>query len=112
MTKIQAPAAWGVTHGSATVKIAILDCGIYEAHPDLAGKVVDRQDFTSNPYERHGRSCNHGTHVAGIASADTNNGTGVAGVGYNTALLNGKILGDDGIGDYTVGRRRNSLGGG
>ena len=100
MTKIQAPAAWSLTTGSASIKIAILDCGIYEAHPDLAGKVIDRQDFTGS-LNGTNDLCDHGTHVAGIASADTNNGIGVAGVGYNTALLNGKILGDDGTGDYT-----------
>ncbi|MGI8854831.1 MAG: S8 family serine peptidase [Thermomicrobiales bacterium] len=93
MTMIHAPAAWSITPGSATVKIAILDCGIYEAHPDLAGKVIARQDFTGNLYgSGTDDRCNHGTHVAGIASADTNNGIGVAGVGYNTALLNGKVL--------------------
>ena len=48
MTKIQAPTAWGLTTGSAAVKIAMLDCGIYEAHPDLAGKVLARQDFTGS----------------------------------------------------------------
>ncbi len=90
---IHAPAAWSVTTGSGTVKIAILDCGIYEAHPDLAGKVVARQDLTGNLYgSGTDDRCNHGTHVAGIASADTNNGIGVAGVGYTTALLNGKVL--------------------
>jgi len=93
MRAIQAPAAWNVTHGSASIKIAILDCGIYEAHPDLAGKVVARQDFTGNPNgSGTDDRCNHGTHVAGIASANTNNTVGVAGVGYDTALLNGKVL--------------------
>jgi thermitase len=103
MTAIKAPAAWDMTHGSATIKIAILDCGIDEAHPDLAGKIIDRQNLTVVPPTDLATNdlCNHGTHVAGIASADTNNGIGVAGVGYNTALLNGKVLGDDGIGDYT-----------
>lgn len=91
MAKIQAPAAWDVTHGSSAVKIAILDCGIYEAHPDLAGKVALQQDFTGSPYGADDQ-CNHGTHVAGIASAATNNSAGVAGVGYNTALMNGKVL--------------------
>jgi thermitase len=93
MEQIHAPAAWSLTTGAANVKIAILDCGIYEAHPDLAGKVVARQDFTGNIFgSGTDDRCNHGTHVAGIASADTNNGIGVAGVGYNTALLNGKVL--------------------
>jgi thermitase len=93
MRAIKAPAAWSLTTGSANVKIAVLDCGIYEAHPDLAGKVIARQDFTSNPFgSGTDDRCNHGTHVAGIASADTNNSIGVAGVGYNTALMNGKVL--------------------
>jgi thermitase len=93
MTKIQAPAAWSLTPGAANVKIAILDCGIYKAHPDLAGKVIDEKDFTSNPFgSGTDDRCNHGTHVAGIASADTNNGIGVAGVGDRTALMNGKVL--------------------
>lgn len=93
MTKINAPAAWNITHGSPNVKIAILDCGIYEAHPDLVGKVTARQDFTGNPYgSGTDDRCNHGTHVAGIAAARTNDGTGVAGVGYNTSLLNGKVM--------------------
>lgn len=101
MAQIKAPAAWSLTTGSANVKIAVLDCGIYEAHPDLAGKVVARRDFTSSLASPPTNDlCNHGTHVAGIASADTNNGIGVAGVGYNTSLLSGKVLGDDGIGDY------------
>lgn len=97
MEKIQAPAAWSTTHGSGNVKIAILDCGIYEAHPDLVGKVVAHQDFTGSEYGADDR-CNHGTHVAGIASAATNNATGVAGLGYDTKLLNGKILSDGGTG--------------
>jgi thermitase len=100
MAQIHAPAAWGLTTGSANVKIAILDCGIHEAHPDLAGKVVDRWDFTASANGTDDL-CDHGTHVAGIASADTNNAIGVAGVGYNTALLSGKVLGDNGQGDYT-----------
>lgn len=97
MRTIQAPAAWSVTHGSAGVTVAILDCGIYEAHPDLTGKVIARRDFTGSANGTDDR-CNHGTHVAGIASAITNNTTGVAGLGYETKLLNGKILSDGGSG--------------
>jgi len=97
MRTIQAPGAWSVTHGSASVTVAILDCGIYEAHPDLAGKVIARRAFTGSTYGTDDR-CDHGTHVAGIASATTNNATGVAGLGYETKLLNGKILSDGGSG--------------
>lgn len=101
MSKVQAPGAWGITHGVGNIKIAILDCGIYDAHPDLAGKVVAAHDFTGSASGTDDR-CDHGTHVAGIASAVTNNGTGVAGLGYDTKLLNGKILTDTGIGYQSV----------
>ncbi|MEW6675942.1 MAG: S8 family serine peptidase [Nitrospirota bacterium] len=43
----------------------------------------------------------HGTHVAGIAGALTNNGIGVAGLGFLASLMNGKVLGDTGLGYYS-----------
>jgi hypothetical protein len=43
----------------------------------------------------------HGTHCAGIAAATTNNSIGVAGVGFNTSLMNVKVLGDNGSGQYS-----------
>lgn len=97
MSTIQAPTAWNTTHGSATRYVAILDCGIYEAgstsygsgHPDINGKVVKRVNFTTEPDADDW--CDHGTHLAGIAAANTNNGIGVAGTGYDTRLFNVKV---------------------
>jgi subtilisin family serine protease len=43
----------------------------------------------------------HGTRTAGIMAANTNNGIGVAGVGWNTSRLNVKVLGDGGSGDVS-----------
>ena len=94
---IDAPEAWHITTGSPDVRIAILDSGIDPNHPDLAGKLVDDAiDLTGSLTvdDNYG----HGTHVAGIAAAETNNGTGVAGVGYDASLLNVKVLGDEGWG--------------
>jgi thermitase len=95
--KIQAPSAWDITKGSSTVVIAILDTGIDQNHEDLSpGKIVKNKNFTSSRTvdDKYG----HGTHVAGIAAAITDNNKGVAGVGFNSSLMNVKVLGDTGWG--------------
>jgi thermitase len=115
MTKIGAPLAWDTSTGrradGSRVKIAILDCGIYDeastlaapdglfGHPDLRGKVVARQNFTASSTTDD--FCNHGTHVTGIAAATTNNGLGVAGVAYDAQILNVKVLDDTATGTTT-----------
>jgi len=96
MVKVQASEAWDVTTGSPDVTIAILDTGVDLDHPDLASKIVANINFSSSSTvdDVHG----HGTHVAGIAAAITNNGIGVAGLGYRATIMNVKVLGDDGLG--------------
>jgi len=99
LTIIGAPQAWDVTTGSPSINIAILDTGVDQDHPDLADKIVSNINLTSSPTadDIHG----HGTHVAGIAAATTNNGVGVAGLGHTSTIMNVKVLGDGGAGTYS-----------
>ncbi|MGH2758926.1 MAG: S8 family serine peptidase [Actinomycetota bacterium] len=91
------PVAWEVTKGSAALDIAILDTGVDLDHPDLDGRLVAGIDVVnndSNPNDDEG----HGTMVAGIAAAETNNEIGVAGVAWNARIMPVKVLGSDGSG--------------
>ena len=101
LPKIGAPAAWDVTTGAAAVKIAVVDSGVQANHPDLGGRVLAGYDFINNdadPSDDNG----HGTAVAGVAAATGNNGSGVAGVAWNVAILPVKVLGADNTGSYSA----------
>jgi thermitase len=99
LKKVEATAAWDLTKGSSTIKIAILDTGVDFDHPDLINKLVNKVNFTTSPTSDD--VYGHGTHVAGIAAASTNNAMGVAGLGYDSTLMSVKVLGDDGYGAYS-----------
>src|SRR5204862_8081193 len=66
--------------GSATV--AVLDTGVDASHADLAGKVVAGTNAITGSGDGESDPNGHGTAMAGIVAAATNNGTGIAGVGY------------------------------
>ncbi|MBE0479388.1 MAG: S8 family serine peptidase [Dehalococcoidia bacterium] len=100
LSKVQASQAWDVNKGSSSVRVAVLDAGIDPWHPDLSGKIVAHKNFTDS-YTPYANGQSHGTHVAGIVAAATNNGVGIAGLGRNTSLMNVKVLGDSGYGQYS-----------
>jgi len=88
--------AWDAGLGDPSIIIAIVDTGIDNNHPDLAGKVVLTKNYIKG--ERASDSFGHGTHVAGIAAATINNGTGTAGICGLCSLMSVKVLGADGFG--------------
>lgn len=105
LTKIDASAAWDVTTGADNpVTIAIVDTGIDGTHPDLAGRVgTGFNGIVHQPIPAGTNSDDywHGTHVAGIAAADGNNGIGGAGISWGATLMPVKILDATGYGTYS-----------
>jgi subtilisin family serine protease len=97
LQRIDAPAAWSVGRGGG-VTIAIIDSGIDVNHEDLADKIVAQTSCVGadgNPAKCHGSGQDdngHGTHVAGIAAAVTNNGKGIAGVAPDAKLMAVRVL--------------------
>ncbi len=98
---IKATPAWDAAMGDPEVVIAILDSGVDRTHPDLAAKIISPgRDFANDDDDATDDHW-HGTHVAGIAAADTNNAVGIAGVAWNCSILPVKVMGADGNGFYS-----------
>ena len=98
LAKIQADMAWNFSTGSPSVTIAVLDTGVDTTHPDLASQLVPGHNLANgsdddNYQDDCGSDTGHGTHVAGIAAAATNNGIGVAGLGWSAKIMPVKVLG-------------------
>ena len=92
---------WDQVHGvndpSGSATLAILDTGVDSATPDLAGRVVGGwSTFGTDPAaDANG----HGTHVATIAAAKADDGTGIAGVAYKgVKVMPVQVLSPDGTG--------------
>nr|WP_233340532.1 S8 family serine peptidase [Haloprofundus sp. MHR1] len=105
---INCESAWDITQGSRDVKIAVLDQGVQHDHPDLAAAMdtqfanggYDFVDKDDDPYPDDLVEEYHGTHVAGIAVADTDNSEGIAGVSKST-LMAGRVTNEDHIATKT-----------
>lgn len=81
---INAPDAWDITTGDPDVIIGIYDSHLYASHEDLTNKIFNI--YGDNTRDNFAVSKDHGTYVAGIASAKTNNNTGISSIAYNCRL--------------------------
>ena len=105
LQRINAAQAWDISTGDTTVIIGIVDTGVDWNHPDLDANIY-RKDGVKVGYDLGGLDGTpdsdpsedkppgltfgggyHGTHVAGIACAVTNNKIGVASIGYNCSII-------------------------
>lgn len=96
--------AWDVTRG-AGADVAVVDTGITATHPDLSGKVSAQRNFApADAMAGEGTSdvVGHGSHVAGIAAANTDNRRGVAGACPGCGLINAKVAGPFGAYDSDI----------
>jgi len=95
---IKAPPAWEETKGRPTITIAVVDTGVDMRHPDLKNKMKSSgRDYINDDFDATDDN-GHGTMVAGIAAAETNNNEGIAGVAWNCKVLPVKVIGLDGTG--------------
>jgi serine protease len=108
LDKVNAIEAWPKATGQG-VTVAIVDSGVDLSHADLKAKLVGGATFWScadksggcgNGGWKSGNNdtapSNHGTHVAGITAATTNNGVGIAGVARDAKIMPVKVINDVG----------------
>ena len=105
---IDAPGAWGLSTGSGSIVVAVIDTGVLYTHSDLSANIWNNTNETpgngidddhngyiddikgwnfitntSDPIDDNG----HGTHVAGTIGAVGNNAIGVAGVNWQVRIM-------------------------
>jgi len=99
-------AQWGWEWISADVvwpdmksaEVAVIDTGVDATHPDLKGLVVNGYDYVNDDFMPNDDN-GHGTHVAGIIAARSNNKLGIAGASRSKVYAL-KVLDASGYGTY------------
>jgi subtilisin family serine protease len=82
LKRIDAEQAWDITQGSSSIVVAIIDPNLFNRnHPDLDSKFTLNGDLDSTP-----NAPQHGTQVAGVVASETNNGQGIASLGWNLKM--------------------------
>ena len=99
LPKVKADEVWGENKGSSGVKIAVVDTGIDLDHPDLDAQVSGGYDFVNGDSEADDDE-GHGTLMAGVIAAETNNGAGIAGINWYAELMPVKVLDEEGAGTH------------
>ncbi|MFH0912150.1 MAG: S8 family serine peptidase [Patescibacteria group bacterium] len=122
LNQIQIPSAWDVTTGNSELIVAIIDTGVNPDHEELQSRVwINNDEIPNNgrdddnngyidDYQGYNFMNNapdildqngHGTGVASIIAANTNNSKGMSGINWNCKLMVLKALNSAGGGEYS-----------
>src|SRR5688572_4380577 len=91
---VQSPAAWAAGCTGQGARVAVIDGGIFAAHPDLDANVdtaCSASFVPGQPFNNDTGTFWHGTHVAGIVAAEDNN-IGVVGIAPEATIIGVKVL--------------------
>jgi subtilisin family serine protease len=78
----------------APVYVAVIDSGVDATHPELEARIAGARSFVDDFPRKDAEG--HGTFVAGMIAAETNNAQGIAGIGFPVRLLVAKVVRSDG----------------
>ena len=87
LSHLNIDSAWNYTTGTSSIKLAVIDSGIYRDHPDLINSnIMSGYDFYYDVTVFEDR-VGHGTAVTGIIAATTNNSIGITGISPNISIV-------------------------
>lgn len=99
--RVDADLVWPTGNSADPVKVAVVDTGISNSHPDLSANLKGGVNFVLQKGRTNPSAWNddngHGSHVAGIIAA-ANNSVGVIGVAHSADLYAVKVLDRNGSG--------------
>ncbi len=110
LKRIGCESAWDVSEGSTAVQIAVVDSGVRLSHeefvnsnvlvPEVAfpGEELDVRNGDNTVEDTNG----HGTFIAGLVGAETNNGRTIASVAHGCEVIPIKIANGDTTADFRM----------
>lgn len=130
LNKINMTEAWDLINTGNRIRVAVVDNAVRISHEDISDNlwtnpkeipgngldddqngyiddihgfdVADNDNNPNPPAKASNTYFTHGTHVAGLTSASTNNSKGIASVGINTEIISVKVVSDNETDDYRL----------